>query len=1067
MWQVCAVDTVIGAETTKDRWCFRRRFVSLTAFFRRRSAFGDTHHPSHGIMDTKPLPPDPVFHRLPATTGPVSWVKHPSMSTGGAWPFLLFALSLIPIVYSVWSLYVVATDGDIGANCVLGVEIKEAIPADYVWEPARPLEGDRLVRIGGRTTDHYPAFVEAKQMIRSRIGESVEVEWRSKGVLHRAMATIRQRPLGTYSWSLLWLAPEMAILYVAARVYWRRPRDESALLFFWLCVVTVGAYMGGYHWTEIVVEPALIYPFVVFALLVPVVSLHFYLVFPRINPFFQRHRYVLCLALYGVPLAFAVAICWCMYSGGQLRGRTGPEAEAALRPLLDWIKGLAEVYIGLSVVVLLLCIACLRASYRSAMNRAERSQTYWILLASWLATVPIGYLLWTAYLEPARLGKNSAAWPMYLVSLLYTTAYALSITRYKLLQVEEIYNRSKMYVLVSLGMSLLCTGVLVGTSLLIGERLLTDHASRGAPVAVGLTIAIAILLGATREWFQRAIDRRFYREKYQFDQAMQKMNLAVGQLVDRGTLGQRLLEAAAEILRLEWGAIYLSEGPGRPLDLAAWHGPEPDERTLAANNPLVERLRVEPTVRAPHAITLSPASDPATDTMIALGGEVAKVLEADGEQVGLMVLGPKRSGLPYEDEEVAFLGALSSVAMLALHSAGIQRTLERLNLELRDKVDKIAEQQRRILLLQDQLTERGNAAGRIGLVPPADPEVFEGIRGSSLAVRRMLEVARKVSASNSAVLIRGESGTGKELLAQAIHAAGPRAARPFVQVHCAALSQGLLESELFGHVKGAFTDAMRDRVGRFEQADGGTLFLDEIGDISLEVQTKLLRVLQEMAFERVGSSQTIAVDVRIIAATHQDLEGLIRVGKFREDLFYRLNVIPIRAPSLRERKEDIFELAVHFLGRHAERIGRSVGHIDDDAVEALIAHDWPGNIRELENVIERAVVLCEGPALTLHDLPVEIRQPSLRRSRPSLSTASRTRPASRVLAPLTSSSFQEEVPTLDRSEGEPEAMAFERHRLADALEQAHGNKSVAARLLGMPRSTFFSKLKKHGLAAGG
>ena len=328
----------------------------------------------------------------------------------------------------------------------------------------------------------------------------------------------------------------------------------------------------------------------------------------------------------------------------------------------------------------------------------------------------------------------------------------------------------------------------------------------------------------------------------------------------------------------------------------------------------------------------------------------------------------------------------------------------------------------------------------------------------------MLEVARKVSASNSAVLIRGESGTGKELLAQAIHAAGPRADRPFVQVHCAALSQGLLESELFGHVKGAFTDASRDRVGRFEQADGGTLFLDEIGDISLEVQTKLLRVLQEMAFERVGSSQTIAVDVRIIAATHQDLEGLIRSGKFREDLFYRLNVIPIRTPSLRERKEDIFELAVHFLGRHAERIGRAVSHIEDEAVEALIAHDWPGNIRELENVIERSVVLSEGPALTLDDLPPDIRQPGRRRSRPVPASSSRSRSRPRS-APSTSGPDPGDAST-DRSENDPEAAAFERHRLLDALEEAGGNKSVAARLLGMPRSTFFSRLKKHELAAG-
>ena len=992
-----------------------------------------------------------------------SWI------TSRGWPVLVIVLSLVPIIYSTWSLFVVATDGDIGLNCVLGIEIKESIPADYVWKSNqegmvdRPSAGDRLIQIGDRTIDHYPAFVEAKRMIRDRIGDSVEVVWQDEGGLaHRSNAIIRRRPFWAYAWSLLWLAPEMATLGVAARVLWRRPSDEAARLFFLLCIVTVGAYMGGYHWTEIVVEPALIYPFVIFALLVPVVSLHFYLVFPRLNPSYRAHRRQIVAALYGLPTAFALAIWWFMASGGRLRDRSGPDAEAALRSVLTWIEGLAIGYIGLSVVVLVLCIVCLRASYRSAANRAERSQTYWILLASWLAILPIGYLLWGAYWEPARLGLNSAAWPMYLVSLLYTTAYALSITRYKLLQVEEIYNRSKMYVLVSLGLSLLYSVILVGTSLRIGERLSANHASRGALVAGGL--AIAVVFAATRERFQRAIDRRFYREKYQFDQALQKMNLAVGQLVDRGALGRRLLEAAADFLRPEWGAIYLADAPGGAPRLAAWHGPEPDEKALGADDPLVERLRTVPTVRVPHSIGLAPSSDPATDTMIGLGGEVAKALEADGELLGLMVLGPKRSGLPYVDEEVAFLGALGSVANLALHSAGIQQTLERLNLELRDKVEKIAEQQRRILLLQDQLTDRG-LAGRACPAVAADPAVFDEIRGSGPAVRRMLEVARKVASSGAAVLVRGESGTGKELLAQAIHAAGPRAGRPFVQVHCAALSQGLLESELFGHVRGAFTDASRDRVGRFEQADGGTLFLDEIGDINPEVQTKLLRVIQEMAFERVGSSVTIAVDVRIIAATHQDLEGLIRLGKFREDLFYRLNVIPIRTPSLRERKEDIFELAVHFLGRHAERAGRSVGHIDDDAVEALISYDWPGNIRELENLIERAVVLCDGPALTLDDLPPEIRQPGRRRLRSSPAIAARARSTSKAMVGSRAPGEGPDDPA--RPDSDPEGVAFERHRLLDALEQARGNKSVAAKLLGMPRSTFFSKLKKHGLAAGG
>jgi len=1001
---------------------------------------------------------------------PVAGSKVPSARTSR--PGWLIVVSLIPVVYSIMALGVVAWTGDIGLNCVLGIEVQETIPTDFTWEPTRPGVGDRLSQIEGQPIGHYPAYVEAMRRIRDRVDQSVEVSWLPKdgGPERRASAVVRYRPLRTYLWSLVWFIQEMAIFVVGAWVFWKRPRDESARLFFWLCLVTVGAYMGGYHWAEIVIEPALIYLFAAFAVFVPVVSLHFYLVFPRANPIFARRRGTALAVLYGVPTAFIGVLWVCMFRLSRLRIQFGPEAEAALQVMLGSIKYLAFGYIVLSVAIFGLCIVCLSASYRSAANRAERNQTYWILLASRLGVLPIGYLLWSAWWEPARLGLSSAAWPMYVLSLLYTVAYALSITRYKLMQVEEIYNRSKLYVLVSLAAGLLYSGVLVGTTLLIGDRLLADHTSRWAVVAGVVAIAILILSGATRERFQRAIDRRFYREKYKFDQAMQKMNLAVGRLVDRSTLGQRLLEAAAEILRVEWGAIYLADDPGGPLRLAAWHGPEPEQVSLPPENPLVERLRQAPTLRAPHAMALSPASDPATDTMIALGGEVAKALEADGQLVGLMVLGPKRSGLPYEDEEVAFLGALGSVAMLALHSAGIQQTLERLNVELRDKVEKIAEQQRRILLLQDQLTGRGHGAGRLELGPPVDPEVFEEIRGSGRAVRQMLEVARKVAPSHAAVLIRGESGTGKELLAQAIHAAGPRADRPFVRVHCAALSQGLLESELFGHVKGAFTGADAHRVGRFEQADGGTLFLDEIGDINREVQTKLLRVLQEMAFERVGSSQTIAVDVRIVAATHQDLEALIRAGRFREDLFYRLNVIPIRTPSLRERREDIFELAVHFLGRHAERMGRSVGHIDDEAVEALIAHDWPGNIRELENVIERAVVLSEGPALTLADLPSEVREPGRRRFRPSFAPAADRSPVARPQPsldrrPSSTPVGPEGVATLDGPPGDPAADGFERHRLIDALGEARGNKSEAARLLGMPRSTFFSKLKKHGLSA--
>src|SRR5262249_50612447 len=210
------------------------------------------------------------------------------------------------------------------------------------------------------------------------------------------------------------------------------------------------------------------------------------------------------------------------------------------------------------------------------------------------------------------------------------------------------------------------------------------------------------------------------------------------------------------------------------------------------------------------------------------------------------------------------------------------------------------------------------------------------------------------------------------LLARALHENSPRAARPFVKVNCAALAPTLLESELFGHVKGAFTNAIKDKVGRFEAAHGGTLFLDEIGDLDVALQVKLLRVLQEKTFERVGSSEPVRVDVRLIAATHQDLEALIRSGRFRQDLYYRLNVISIAVPPLRERSEDIAELATHFVRLHAARLGREPPRLDDDGLATLKGYAWPGNIRQLENVMERAVVICEGPVITLDDLPAEV-----------------------------------------------------------------------------------------------
>jgi two-component system, NtrC family, response regulator HydG len=249
---------------------------------------------------------------------------------------------------------------------------------------------------------------------------------------------------------------------------------------------------------------------------------------------------------------------------------------------------------------------------------------------------------------------------------------------------------------------------------------------------------------------------------------------------------------------------------------------------------------------------------------------------------------------------------------------------------------------------------------------------FDNIIGSSPAMQAVFDVIEQVARSKASVLITGESGTGKELAAQAIHQNSPRARAPFVKLHCAALAEAILESELFGHEKGSFTGALARREGRFKQADGGTLFLDEIGEISPAIQVKLLRFLQERTFERVGGNETLKVDVRIIAATNRDLQAEVAAGKFREDLFYRLNVVNLEMPPLRARPSDVLALATHFLQRFAKENGKSIDGFADDALERIAAYRWPGNVRELENIMERAVVLCDASKLTAKHLPAGV-----------------------------------------------------------------------------------------------
>ncbi|MGQ9646112.1 MAG: sigma-54-dependent transcriptional regulator [Thermodesulfobacteriota bacterium] len=316
---------------------------------------------------------------------------------------------------------------------------------------------------------------------------------------------------------------------------------------------------------------------------------------------------------------------------------------------------------------------------------------------------------------------------------------------------------------------------------------------------------------------------------------------------------------------------------------------------------------------------------------------------------------------------------------------------------------------------------------------------FENIIGDSEKMEKVFETVEKVADSDSTVLILGESGTGKELIAKAIHYNSYRREGPFVPVNCAAIPSELLESELFGHEKGAFTNAIRTRIGRFELANGGTLLLDEIGDMSPHLQSKLLRVLQERQFERIGGVRPIKTDIRVIAATHHDLKKAIQQKKFREDLYYRLNVIPIEIPPLRERKTDIPLLVQHFLTDFSKRKKKKINGITDEALRRLMDYDWPGNVRELENIIERVVILSNHEVITLQDLPEKIQ---------SLPEADHPR---RFEIP-------EEGVSLETVVGE-----FEKQLILQALNKTGWVKNKAAQLLRLNRTTLIEKIKRQNL----
>ena len=1006
---------------------------------------------------------------------------------------LLLIPGIVVCAYAVSVLIFVQFVPDLGIKSAFSTAIRE-IPKSLDKEGKEKLKlEDEVVKVGNLDIKTWPDLLNAPQRIdnqfdslsneketefvRTELPNETKGRW-VKVVFQRpseggkeitAWCRLGMLPIEERIPSLLWFALKILLFVVGVLVLWKRPRDPASVQFYLLCVFTLGAYIGGYHWFHVATYAVFVLGFIFFAVLLPAVTLHFYLVFPRPKSFLSKNKLSSLLGIYGIPCVFLALLTFLYLNLRYFYHKSGASDEV-INVAQTYLRIAIYAYFLVAGILYVLCIVALIHSRRTVKDPTEKNQVKCILYGATLALFPIIYSLYMAFFQRNEFGSAGATWPMFAASVCLTAAFIISITRYRLMELDRILGTGVVYFLTSFAIGLsYYLALFLGT--LIFYQVSSSPPLSETILVSSVVLIMLLLLDFVRSRFIRALDRRFHREKYHLDRTLNRMRDAIDQLIDPPTLVQRLLHASTDLLGVSRGAVYLRQRDSENFRLAGWVGPAPAQMELPKHGPLIDELKHDSVVMATQRV--GSEITPAQEQLKALGGEVANALLQEDNLLAFLILGPKPTGAVYRTEDMNLLTSFSQMTTLALGSAEGHKTIELLNRELQTKVEKIAEQQRRIFALQSQLRRQGkqrsNSESTDNTVTEstnADDSqndrtlstedktgIFRHIVGSGGPVRNLLHMVGKVAPTDSVVLLRGESGTGKQLLAQAIHEASLRAGQPFVNVHSAALSAGVLESELFGHVKGAFTGAHRDKMGRFEMANGGTIFLDEIGDISLDVQIKLLRVLQERTIERVGSGEPIKVDVRIIAATHQNLEELIEQGKFREDLFYRINVFPIVVPPLRDRLEDLPELATHFLRQTSARCGKPISAVDPTVLEVLKQYEFPGNIRELENIIERAVVMAESNVIQLTDLPNDVRQQL------DLNTTNSSWLESSIIRPERNGHSNTSTYTQNREKRD----ILEAEELVQALNEADGNKAQAARNLGLARSTFLSRLKKHGL----
>ena len=823
-------------------------------------------------------------------------------------------------------------------------------------------EGDVIVSIDGKPVTSTLDY--AFRVLQRSPGEIVTLGLK-RGT--EVSITLRESapPWSAIIATLLSLA--MVALSLIARL--TRPADVDARRFYRTSVWYAAVYVGALSWPKLIVHPILGAGFLLALFVSPAAALDLSLDFPHRAQISSHARTwrriaIAITVLLGSACAAGLGIAIADYPGGGDRG-------------LNVMVACIAIQCALIPVYALIGIATQIRAHRVAHGEL-RAQLRWVLFGHSLLLLPALIAIPVAFADLDRFLVGRYQPFVVAIAVLWSFAYGLAVLRFRLADVDTLIKRSVGYAATTTAAVIVYVGVVLAagwvTGALVGDTGPLPHLVAG--------LCAAVVFGPIRGTTTRWLDRRFFRDRRHYLEALRRAGESLALLREPAELAREACEQIAMALHAEYGALYTKQG------------------VLYATKPVGD------------------SPEPPAD-----GISVAVSDDRTGSEPAWLVFGPRKSGDLYSTDDRHLLGAVASQLAIALANAGafgkikaLSRTLEGQNEQIRELRDKLEDENR-------FLRKRVEAATDGALLV-----------GSSKAMRELERLVERAAASDATVLLLGESGTGKGLCARTLHARSARAEQPFMQVDCGAIAASVFESELFGHERGAFTCATRTRRGQIELADGGTLFLDEIGELPLDLQPKLLRALEDRTILRVGATQPVAVDVRIIAATNRDLAAMVKAGTFREDLYFRLRVVEILVPPLRARRADLRELCDQLLPRVARRSGQAVRPLADDAIARMMEYAWPGNVRELENVLGRALVLGEGPQISAADLDLPERP-----APPEVVEEELSKPHDAVMDEI------------------------ERRRLSSALAAAEGNQSHAAKALGMPRTTFINKLRRHGL----